>query len=266
MHHVFRKPRVKGPLRLSEILLGGIRRGGRRLAGSGSVAVLLAGLAMPEPAEARVRILVRPDGTKVIFDEAQKRSTASVSGSLLPVSRSEIGDLIDYYANEEGLNPRLVQAVIQIESAYNPRARSRKGAMGLMQLMPETARELRVSDAYDPGENIRGGTRYLRRQLDRFSGDLTLALAAYNAGPGAVTQYGGVPPYSETRNYVRKVLSLYRGRSAGGFERAPRPTPQGQTAAVDSPAPPVREPGQKVYMSRGGNNRIVFTTARPKSR
>ncbi len=214
-------------------------------------------------AEATVRIMVRPDGTKVIVDESRTQRTSRSVGSLLPVSRSEIGDLIDYYANDRGLNPRLVQAVIQVESAYNPRARSRKGAMGLMQLMPETARELRVSDPYDAGQNIRGGTLYLRRQLDRFSGDLKLALAAYNAGPGAVTQYGDVPPYAETRNYVRKVLSLYRGRSAGSFERAPRAEPTTRTAALTQSQR--QERGKKVYMSRGGNNRIGFTTAQPKS-
>ena len=218
--------------------------------------------------EAKVRILTRPDGTKVIFDEtksAQGSRSSGGSAALRPVSSSDIADLIDYYANERGLSPRLVQSVIQVESAYNPRARSRKGAMGLMQLMPDTARSLQVGDPYDPGQNIRGGTLYLRRQLDRFSGDLTLALAAYNAGPGAVTQYGGVPPYAETRNYVRKVLTLYRGRGPGEFERTPRAAPATPTAAVAQTPPLRQDRGKKVYMSRGGNNRIVFTTARPKS-
>ena len=210
--------------------------------------------------------MTRADGTKVIFDESRTHYTPPGANALLPVSMSGISELIDYYARDRGLSPRLVQAVIQVESAYDPRARSHKGAMGLMQLMPDTARLLRVSDPYDPGQNIRGGTLYLRRQLDRFSGDLTLALAAYNAGPAAVTEYGGVPPYAETRSYVRKVLSLYRGHAPGGFQRGSRDVAQEQQqAAVDQSSPKRQERGQKVYLSRGGNNRIVFTTARPQS-
>ena len=112
---------------------------------------------------------------------------------------------------KHSLRPELVRAVIQVESGFNPGARSRKGAMGLMQLMPETAARLGVRDAFDPAENIRGGTAYLRQLLDRYHGDEELALAAYNAGSGAVEKYGQrVPPYRETRDYVKRVGSASR--------------------------------------------------------
>ncbi|HEX5274448.1 MAG TPA: lytic transglycosylase domain-containing protein [Candidatus Rubrimentiphilum sp.] len=104
----------------------------------------------------------------------------------------------------------LVKAVVANESAFNPDATSATGAQGLMQLEPATAAELGVTDAYDPEQNIDGGTRYIRGLLDRFRGDVPLALAAYNAGPGAVEKYGGIPPYAETRAYVDNVLESYR--------------------------------------------------------
>jgi len=119
---------------------------------------------------------------------------------------SEFDDLIVENATQHSLHPDFVRAVIQAESAFNPRARSVKGAMGLMQLMPDTAAELGVTNPFDPEQNIRGGVAYLRSLLDRFNGNEELALAAYNAGPGAVTKYGSkVPPYRETREYVQKV-------------------------------------------------------------
>lgn len=221
---------------------------------------------LPAATEATVRIKTRADGTKYVYDERPARYSGWTSSRLRPVRQGEIADLIDYYARDRGLSPRLVQAVIQVESDYDPRARSRKGAMGLMQLMPDTAKLLRVDDPYDPSQNIRGGTLYLRRQLDRFSGDLTLALAAYNAGPGAVAQYGGVPPYRETRSYVSKVLGLYRGDTPPDVAEPARGAvrQQQQPAAAKPPTEPKRE-GQKVYMSRGGNNRITFTTAPPRT-
>ena len=119
----------------------------------------------------------------------------------------EFESIIDACALEYGVDKSLVKAVIHAESGYNPTAVSRKGARGLMQLMPKTAQDLKVADSFDPRENIRGGVRYLRFLLDTFKGDVSLAVAAYNAGLSRVAQYGGVPPFEETRNYVSKVLS-----------------------------------------------------------
>src|SRR5688572_7213776 len=105
-----------------------------------------------------------------------------------------------------GVSPRLVAAIVEAESEFNPRAESRRGARGLMQLMPATATSLQVEDAFDPRSNIDGGVRHLRRLMDRFDGDLPVVLAAYNAGEQAVIHHGGVPPYRETRRYVRRIL------------------------------------------------------------
>ncbi|PLX77988.1 MAG: lytic transglycosylase [Desulfuromonas sp.] len=127
--------------------------------------------------------------------------------------RVTVKDYIERYANFYRLEEALVQAVIKVESDFNPYAVSRKGALGMMQLIPTTAQMLDVRDPLDPEENIRGGSRYLRMMLDQFKGDLDLALAAYNAGPTAVRSYGGIPPYNETIRYVDKVkryLNLYR--------------------------------------------------------
>jgi len=119
---------------------------------------------------------------------------------------SQYDDLIAEHATKNALNPDFVRAVIQAESAFNPRARSPKGAMGLMQLMPATAAAYQVLNAYDPSENIRAGVAYLKSLLTRFGDDVSLALAAYNAGPNAVEKYGNtVPPYKETRDYVKRI-------------------------------------------------------------
>lgn len=123
---------------------------------------------------------------------------------------AEYEALIDRYAAEYRVDKSLVKAVIHAESGYNPNAVSRKGAQGLMQLMPRTAEHLKVADSFDPAQNIRGGVRYLRFLLDTCKGDETMALAAYNAGLSRVAQYNGVPPFSETRNYVEKVLTYRR--------------------------------------------------------
>jgi soluble lytic murein transglycosylase len=121
----------------------------------------------------------------------------------------EIGQHIAEAAKYYELDQKLIQAVIQVESNNNPLAVSRKGAQGLMQLMPGTAKDLQVGDPFNPRENINGGSRYLRFLLDLFNNNLDLALAAYNAGPERVNQHRGIPPYLETRNYVQKVMQKY---------------------------------------------------------
>jgi soluble lytic murein transglycosylase-like protein len=118
--------------------------------------------------------------------------------------------IIDSLSTKYGVEKSLVKAVILAESGYNPNAVSPKGAAGLMQLMPETAKDLKVNNSFDPRENIRGGVRYLRFLLDTFKGDVSLALAAYNAGLAKVSKYGGIPPYAETQNYVSRVLSYQK--------------------------------------------------------
>jgi soluble lytic murein transglycosylase len=137
------------------------------------------------------------------------------------VSGSRYDHLIEHHAHATGLRPDLVRAVIQVESAFNPRARSPKGALGLMQLMPFTAEEVGVKDPFDPEENIRGGTLYLRRLLDRFGGNEELALAAYNAGPRAVERHGqSIPPYRETRDYVQRIRGQTLVMAAGATRLA----------------------------------------------
>jgi hypothetical protein len=170
-------------------------------------------------AEAQIYALREADGTLVLSDKplgpnARTYSVQGASGGIRTTTggralsaRSTLYDsAIEEHAAAHRVRPELVRAVIQVESAFNPRARSHKGAMGLMQLMPDTAADLGVTNAYDPEQNIRGGVAYLRQLLDKFGGNEELALAAYNAGPGAVSKYGdAIPPYRETQQYVDKV-------------------------------------------------------------
>jgi hypothetical protein len=148
-------------------------------------------------------------------------------------------------AERNGVSPALVEAVIRVESAFNPWAVSPKGAQGLMQLMPRTASALGVRDSFNPRQNIEGGVRHLRYLLDRYPGNLSLALAAYNAGEGAVDYYGGVPPYAETRQYVQQVL-----RRAGGGEQ-PQPAPE---------PPPV------IYRYEDAEGTLTFSNIPPVTR
>jgi soluble lytic murein transglycosylase-like protein len=148
------------------------------------------------------------------------RSMVGTSGTgagwlrLPPAVHARFSEDIKEIAGRYGVSASLVESVIRVESAFNPSATSRKGAQGLMQLMPQTASSLGVRNAFDPKQNIEGGVRHLRYLIDRYPGNLPLAIAAYNAGEGAVDRHRGIPPYAETQDYVRKVLQLNGGGSA----------------------------------------------------
>jgi soluble lytic murein transglycosylase-like protein len=157
---------------------------------------------------------------KIVADEVEHpepqapvAAAADAAATVAPVDRGALlresiySELIEAAAQAHGVDPMLVQALIQVESNYKPRAKSNKGAMGLMQLMPATAREYKVRNAYDPKSNIDAGVRRLKSLIDKWGG-LELALAAYNAGEGAVARFKGIPPYRETRNYVSRILAI----------------------------------------------------------
>ena len=151
---------------------------------------------------------VRPINGSLAFRDVMAERTDRNS---LNCGRADLDAIFSAAGLRYGISPDLLKAVAKVESGFNPKVVSKAGAIGMMQLMPGTARALGVTDPYDPEQNIMGGAKYLRDQLDRFGGDVRLALAAYNAGPGAVTKYGGIPPYKETQNYVPKVLGYCNG-------------------------------------------------------
>jgi soluble lytic murein transglycosylase-like protein len=155
-------------------------------------------------------------GQQVPGHQTSSISVSAASGAT-PGGSTDFESEINAAATSNGIDPALLKGLVQQESGFDPNARSGAGAIGLTQLMPSTAAALGVTDPTDPAQSLQGGARYLREQLDRFGGDERLALAAYNAGPGAVAKYGGVPPYAETQGYVNKVLAnaaSYRGAIA----------------------------------------------------
>lgn len=186
-----------------------------------SFAVLVAWLGLVTTSPADVYVYTDANGvinfTNVPTDGRFRRVLGDRDATLSGVASSALYEsLIRTTSGRYNVDADLIRAVIKAESDFNVAARSRKGAIGLMQLMPDTARLHKVSDAYDPEENVEGGVRHLRMLLDRYQGDLELSLAAYNAGSGAVEKHRGIPPYAETREYVRRVLRFYdsyRGRS-----------------------------------------------------
>ena len=144
---------------------------------------------------------------------AKVKPSVEVSAEFIAVPPDEAyAEIIQEAAATYDVDPNLIHAVMQTESAFHPFAVSRAGAEGLMQLMPELSNEMGVGDAFDPRENIMGGVRYLKRLLDNHDGNLDLALASYNAGPGNVERYGGVPPFRETRRYVRNIKQILEAR------------------------------------------------------
>jgi len=149
---------------------------------------------------------VDPDAPKA--QESRAVITEPVDQDETLLDGTPYGEIIAAASQAHGVNPMLVRALIQVESKFRPTARSRKGAMGLMQLMPSTAREYNVSNPFEPKANIEAGIKHLKTLIDRFGSSIELALAAYNAGPGAVEKFNGVPPYRETRNYVTRILAL----------------------------------------------------------
>lgn len=190
--------------------------------------------------------------------DAADIGAVSTSTSL---DRGSIRQLASRISSEFHLDPRLVDAVIRFESDYNPRAVSRKGAQGLMQLMPDTARRLDVTNPFDPEQNLRGGVREFARLIDKYAGQIPLALAAYNAGETAVAKYGGIPPYKETRAYVRRIMSAYTGRSYRLPSIQPRVIP---VRLVRDPAS-----GEAVITNQGAGpsagKRGIASAARPSS-
>lgn len=214
--------------------------------------ILVVTLAYAGPAGAEMYKLTAPDGT-VHFTNAPNDPryrrmgfTSGTQAGWLRLPQGDTGPYLDEIraaADRYGVPFKLVSAVIRAESGFNPRAVSRKGAQGLMQLMPTTAATLGVRNSFDPRENIDGGVRHLRGLIDRFPNNLPFALAAYNAGEKAVVQYGGIPPYPETQDYVTKVLSFYGGSVDGGV------------------TPPTR-----IYKSVESDGTVVYTNIPPRGK
>jgi soluble lytic murein transglycosylase-like protein len=173
----------------------------------------------PAPAPTPTAPAQGPGSFASALDQATTSGTPLTMGAAAagPGAPTPFANEIDAAAGKYGVDPALLRGLIRQESNFNPKAGSQAGAQGLMQLMPATARALGCNNPWDAAQNIDAGTRYLKQQLDRFGGDVQKALAAYNAGPGAVQRYGGVPPYAETQNYVQKVTAYaeeYRRQAA----------------------------------------------------
>ncbi len=217
-------------------------------------------VAVASTARAEVRLTVK-GGRHLIFNDGPANIASSETWLAARMLRASAYDaLIDTAARQNSVDPKLVKSVMLVESGFNPAAVSRKGARGLMQLMPRLAAEHGVRDVHDPGQNIAAGARHLSRLLTYYGGDLTKSLAAYNAGEAAVDRYHGVPPYDETQLYVRKTLAAYYGKSVlgGGFGKPAAETYRGIPSARGKPVQ---------WMRDERTNRIILTTkSRPAAR
>jgi soluble lytic murein transglycosylase len=207
----------------------------------GSLLLVTAGAS----ASAEVKLMTRPDGTQYMYNTGGS-SRPAPRRQATPATGVDLEAIISEYSRRTRLDPDLVRAVIRAESSFDARAVSRQGAMGLMQLMPATAKAMSVADPFDPEENVRGGTLYLRQMLDAFRGSLELALAAYNAGPEAVRRFAGVPPYRETVDYVEKVMRLYNGDSSYAVRA---------TQSIGR--------GRQTFVSRDASGRLTLSTSPP---
>ncbi|MGH9867540.1 MAG: lytic transglycosylase domain-containing protein [Candidatus Polarisedimenticolia bacterium] len=209
-------------------------------------------LLLPPPVAAEEVRSRQVDGVTLFTMRPTRRPEAPTARVPEPGRRTappEIIELVEEASARHGLDPRLITTVISVESAFNPRAVSPKGARGLMQLMPQTARQYGVSDLNDPRENIEGGVAYLRDLTRRYKGDLRLALAAYNAGPEAVERASGVPNFRETREYLRKIEARYGVLASGGDPGS------GGTR-------PFRARPARIRASQDENGETVYTNAR----
>src|SRR5208337_3326795 len=179
------------------------------------------GLSLSRPGRADDIVSVTDEqGRKIFINAGETRAKGGMATTIQPVKAGnaslplpEINAMVEQTASRHQIDPQLVHAIIKVESEYDPKAVSRKGAMGLMQLIPETAQRFGVENPFNPKENIEGGASYLKHLLDLFGGDLPLSLAAYNAGEGAVQRSGGIPSFAETQDYVRKVTNIYQSGS-----------------------------------------------------
>jgi soluble lytic murein transglycosylase-like protein len=241
---------------------------------AGIASVMLA--AAPPEASSRIRLVVRPDArtgklVRSVAGAARAVNAEPVTPRIVPslpapdkaqrgpqASMGPLDDVIDRIAREHELDPQLVRSVIRVESNYNPYAVSNKGAQGLMQLVPGTARRFGVSNVFNPVQNIEGGVKYLKHLLNLHENNYALALAAYNAGEGAVAQYGGIPPFPETRNYVYQVWTRW-GAAKRKEEADQRRSRAHAEVAVSTTMPPrlhneirelVDENGRVMYISQ----------------
>ena len=166
------------------------------------------GTLLLDPRIKQVNANIVKQAPQISLKNALTEATA-VQANTQQTSKAQILNVVSQISKKHGVDEKLVQALIKQESGFNPKAKSKSGAIGLMQLMPATAKNLGVKDPYNTVQNVEGGVKYLKSMLNKYNGNIILALAAYNAGPGAVDKYSGVPPYSETQNYVKNILANY---------------------------------------------------------